>query len=77
MKGLHMISYLLVVIGGLNWLIYGIGQTDLGTWIGGMDTPVARVIYILVGVATIIELISHKSDCKKCCGVNAPMNTTV
>ena len=62
-----MVTFLLLVIGGLNWLIFGIWGTELGTWIGGMDSTIARIIYILVGVAAIIEVACHKKLCV-CCG---------
>jgi uncharacterized membrane protein YuzA (DUF378 family) len=58
--------FFLLVIGGLNWLLYGLLSTDVGSWLGGMDTPLARIIYILVGLAAIYELVSHKRCCKMC-----------
>ncbi|MBI4136388.1 MAG: DUF378 domain-containing protein [Candidatus Vogelbacteria bacterium] len=67
MKGLHGISFILLVIGGLNWLIFGIWKTDLGAWIGGtMDSGIASIIYVLVGLAAIYELLTHKKNCKMC-----------
>ncbi len=67
MKGLHSISFILLIIGGLNWLIFGIWKTDLGTWIGGaMDSGIAPVIYVLVGLAAVYEVLTHKKNCQKC-----------
>lgn len=65
-KSMHMVSFILLVVGGLNWLIYGIWGTDVGAWIGGMMTTQARVIYILVGLAAIYEIATHKGRCKEC-----------
>lgn len=65
-KGLHMVTFILLVIGGLNWLAFGIFGQEIGSWVGGMDSTVARVIYILVGLSAIIELVSHKSHCTQC-----------
>jgi len=49
-----MIALLLVIIGGLNWLLVGLFQWDLvGGLFGGMDSPIARVVYVLVGLAAI------------------------
>ncbi|MBU0905310.1 MAG: DUF378 domain-containing protein [Planococcaceae bacterium] len=54
MKSLNMIALLLVIIGGLNWLLVGLFQWDLvGGLFGGMDSPIARVVYVLVGLAAI------------------------
>lgn len=66
MKPLHMISFILLVIGGLNWGIFAISGTELGTWLGGMDRPISKIIYILVGVAAIVELLIHPKTCKLC-----------
>jgi uncharacterized protein len=66
--GLHMITFILLVIGGLNWLIFGIWGTDLGAWLGGMDATISRVIYVLVGLSAVYELVVHKKSCA-CCGV--------
>ena len=66
MKGLHIISFILLIVGGLNWLIFGVWATDLGTWLGGMGSGIARVIYVLVGLAAIYELFTHKKTCKAC-----------
>ncbi len=63
---MHIVSFILLVIGGLNWLIFGLFQTDVGTWLGGMDTWIPRIIYILVGLAAIYELFMHKRSCKMC-----------
>ncbi|MBI2097683.1 MAG: DUF378 domain-containing protein [Candidatus Vogelbacteria bacterium] len=67
MKGLHTISFILLVIGGLNWLIFGLWGTDVGTWLGGaMDSSIAQIIYVLVGLAAIYEVLTHKKNCKMC-----------
>ncbi len=57
MKGLDMIALILIIVGGLNWLLFGLFQWDLvGGIFGGMDSPVARIVYILVGIAAIYSL---------------------
>lgn len=54
MKNLNVIALLLVIIGGLNWLLVGLFKWDLvGGLFGGMDSPIARVVYVLVGLAAI------------------------
>ncbi|MBI5728991.1 MAG: DUF378 domain-containing protein [Candidatus Magasanikbacteria bacterium] len=70
-KGLHVVTYLLLAIGGLNWLLVGAAQWDIGQLFGGMTATVSRVIYILVGLSAIYELAMHKNCCKMC-GENKP-----
>jgi len=65
-KGLHMVTFTLLVIGGLNWLLFTFGW-DLGSW---MSTDwwmtVTKIVYVLVGLSAIYELVMHKSNCKRC-----------
>jgi len=65
-KPMHMVTFLLMVIGGLNWLVFALFNWDVSQLVGGMDSSVAKVIYILVGLATIVELAMHKKMCKMC-----------
>ena len=61
MKNLNVIALLLVIVGGLNWLLFGLFQWDLvGGLFGGMDSPVARIVYVLVGLAAIYCLTLFK-----------------
>lgn len=66
MKGLHKISFVLLVIGGLNWLVLGISGWDIGQIFGGQSEIISRIIYILVGVAAFVEMFGHKDNCKHC-----------
>ena len=69
MKGVHIIGFLLLVIGGLNWLVFGIWGYDIVGWLfGGMDSSISRAVYILVGLAAIVEVVTHKKNCKVCEG---------
>lgn len=63
---MHKASFILLIIGGLNWLIFGLFQTELGSWIGGMDSIIARIIYLVVGLAAVYEIVTHKNRCKNC-----------
>ena len=54
MKTLNLIALVLIIIGGLNWLLVGLFKWDLvGGIFGGMDSIMARIVYILVGLAAI------------------------
>ena len=61
-----MIAFLLLVIGGLNWLLVGLFAWDVGQLFGGMDATLSRVIYVLVGLSAIYEVATHKCHCKEC-----------
>ena len=63
---MHKITFILLVIGGLNWLLVGLLGWDISRWLGGMESAVSRVIYILVGLSAVVELVKHSSNCKMC-----------
>ena len=63
---LHMVAFLLLVIGGLNWLLVGLFNWDIGVLFGGQGATLSRVIYVLVGLSAIVVLSTHKKDCKCC-----------
>lgn len=66
-----MITFILLVVGGLNWLLFGLTGNDVGSYLlGGMSTTASTVVYVLVGVAAIVEIITHKRACKMCGGVD-------
>jgi uncharacterized protein len=57
MKALHSIAIILVIVGGLNWLLVGAFDFDLVAAIFGDMSPASRVVYILVGMAAIYTLV--------------------
>ena len=63
---MHKVTFILLVIGGLNWLLVGLLGWDIGALFGGMDAFVSRVIYILVGLSAIYEVATHWGSCRKC-----------
>jgi len=65
---LHKIAFVLLIIGGLNWLLEAF-HYGLGSW--GLPPVVVTVIYVLVGLSAIVELFGHKKNCM-CCAPKAP-----
>jgi len=61
-----MVTFLLLVIGGLNWLLVGLFQWDIGELFGGQSAVISRIVYVLVGLSAIVELAAHKGNCKQC-----------
>lgn len=68
MKALHIVTFLLLVVGGLNWFLVGLVGWDIGVLFGGMDALISKAIYILVGLSAIVALFTHKKDCRQCIG---------
>jgi uncharacterized membrane protein YuzA (DUF378 family) len=70
MKYLKGIAFALVVIGALNWGLWGFFQFDLVAWIcDGNTSGCARFIYSLVGLAGVWMLCKMcKCRCKSGCG---------
>ena len=62
-KGLHMISWILLVVGGLNWGL--VGAFDLNV-VGYLGDTLSMIVYILVGLSAVYELLTHKKNCKMC-----------
>ena len=58
MRGSYWFALVLLVIGGLNWLLVGAFNFDLVAAIFGEMSPASRVVYVLVGLAAIWTLIS-------------------
>lgn len=66
MKGLHVIAYLLLFIGGLNWGLVGLFHWNLVMMLFGGWPMLENFIYVLVGIATVYVIVKHKVDCKCC-----------
>ncbi len=65
---LHYIAFLLVVAGGLNWLLIGlVGWNAVSELLG---PSIADWVYLLVGLATVYEVVMHKKQCKVCGGAS-------
>lgn len=56
MRALKIISYLLIIIGALNWGLVGIFNFNLVALLLGDMTLFARIIYIAVGVSAIVSI---------------------
>ena len=61
-----MITFILLVVGGLNWLLVGIAEMNLVNMILGGMPMLERVVYVAVGVSAVYEIVIHKSTCKMC-----------
>jgi uncharacterized membrane protein YuzA (DUF378 family) len=61
-----MITFILMAVGGLNWLLVGVADLDLVASLFGAGSTLAKVVYIVVGLATVAEILTHKKSCTMC-----------
>lgn len=57
MKALNLVTLLLIIIGGINWLMVGVFGYDLVAGLfGGEGAALPRIIYVLVGLSALYQL---------------------
>ncbi len=64
----HIVAYTLLWVGGLNWGLVGLFKYNLVNALVGSWPAVEMLVYVLVGLSTVYEIATHKSDCKVCGG---------
>jgi len=67
-----MISFILLIIGGLNWGLYAFGW-DVVQYLG---STLAMIVYVLVGLAALYEVFTHKGRCKECSAGSSPTTSS-
>lgn len=69
---LHGITFILVIVGALNW-----GLIAIGYFMGGQDWNVVKlllgtwpavenIVYLLVGLSAVVLMFGHKKNCRAC-----------
>jgi len=66
MKTLHMVAYVLLWVGGLNWGLVGLLDLNLVTMVFGDWPMLVQLVYVLVGLSAVYSLATHMGDCKVC-----------
>ena len=71
MKSTHCIAHWLVMIGGLNWGLIGLGYFMGSSWnlikyLIGQWPSLEALVYLLVGLSAVYMLTTHKKHCKTC-----------
>lgn len=64
-KFLKIASYLLVLIGAINWGLVGLFRFDLVAHLLGDMTRATRIVYILVGLSAFVSAITSYMCCSK------------
>ena len=65
-KPLHMVTFILVVVGALNWGLVGLLNFNLVNALLGAWPTVEKLVYLLVGVSAVYHLATHMKYCKYC-----------
>jgi len=70
--GVCVVAKVLAGIGALNWGLVGLAQIDLVAQVLGPTSGAARVVYIIIGIAGLLTLLSFAKVCPcargGCCG---------
>ena len=61
MKVLDVITWLLLIIGGLNWGSVALFNFDFVAAIFGQMTVASRVVYVLVALSALYDLIAVRA----------------
>lgn len=66
-----MVSWILIIVGGLNWGLVGLGglmgsDLNLVNMLLGSMPMVEALVYLLVGLSAVFEVVSHKKNCRMC-----------
>jgi uncharacterized membrane protein YuzA (DUF378 family) len=72
MKAVHMVAFILLVVGGLNWGLSALGYNVVNMLLGSWPL-VEQIVYILVGLSAILIVVTHKADCKSCMATPSTM----
>jgi hypothetical protein len=66
MKTMDIIAAVLLVVGGLNWGLWGAFQFDLVAAIfGGNTALLSRLVYVVVGFAAVYQAASFRAIQKR------------
>lgn len=58
MKIITAIASILIIIGALNWGLYGISKIDIVECLfGGWKNKIGRIVYLLIGIAGLYSLL--------------------
>lgn len=57
MRAINILTQVLLIVGGLNWLLVGAFDFDLVAALFGDMSPLSRVVYVLVGLSAIYQVV--------------------
>lgn len=65
-KIIHMIAFLLVIVGALNWGLVGVADINLVNKLLGAYPYAEKAVYALVGLSALWLVVFHSQECKYC-----------
>ena len=68
---MNIVALILMIVGSLNWLLVGLFNFNLVTWIFGAGSVISIILYILVGLGGI----GASSCCFSITSVKRPLCT--
>ncbi len=66
MKALHIVTFILVLVGALNWGFVALFSFNLVSAVFGSMPELEKLVYVLVAASAVYVFVSHKKDCKIC-----------
>ena len=57
MRAINTITLVLLIVGGLNWLLVGLFDFDLVAAIFGEMSMLSRIVYVLVGLSAVWQIV--------------------
>lgn len=61
MRTFDIVAAVLLVVGGLNWGLVGFLNFDLVAALFGAGSPLARIVYGLVGIAAVYQVVTIRA----------------
>lgn len=62
----HMVTFILMFVGALNWGLVGLFDFDLVEALLGSWPGIAKLVYVLIGASAVYIMATHMNDCKIC-----------
>ena len=67
MKNLQLITWILVIVGGINWGLVGLGgvlgsDLNLVNMLLGSWPMVESIVYVLVGLSAVYQVVTKKKS---------------
>lgn len=66
MKVLDVVAAIFLIIGGLNWGVMGVSDTNVIASIFGSQQVLLHIIYIVVGLSAVYSIIQWRAICNRC-----------
>ncbi|HEX4067161.1 MAG TPA: DUF378 domain-containing protein [Acidobacteriaceae bacterium] len=60
MKAVDVLTAILLIVGGLNWGLFGAFHFDLVAAVLGPFSAISRVVYVLVGLSAVYQAVTFR-----------------